>query len=195
MVPSLHQQFLWKIPFFLFHYIFSKLLEAIGSFRGATDTPLLDFWWHLSWVSKPGWIPFCVHSHLCDPQIPLVWHLLTGVTPADCIEVSMAAVPFWTTTCRSVHKHWRRFGLGIKPYRLCGDHSALYHSATPAQLGHVHTSSITNYGSVVFIHRSYFLSHGLYLVTVVTTVQLTKMDAKNSSAVELIPPPWITSTT
>ena len=24
------------------------------SFCGATDTPVLDFWWCLTWVSKPG---------------------------------------------------------------------------------------------------------------------------------------------
>ena len=29
-------------------------------FLGATDTPVLDFWWHLPWVSKPGSIPFLV---------------------------------------------------------------------------------------------------------------------------------------
>ena len=25
-------------------------------FCGTTDTPVLDFWWRLPWVSKPGWI-------------------------------------------------------------------------------------------------------------------------------------------
>ena len=40
-------------------------------FHGATDTHALDFWWRLPWVSKPGWIPCCVLSHLCDPQIHL----------------------------------------------------------------------------------------------------------------------------
>ena len=28
---------------------------CISSFCGATDTPVLDFWWHLPWVSKPEW--------------------------------------------------------------------------------------------------------------------------------------------
>ena len=41
-------------------------------FCGATDTPVLDFWLHLPWVSKPGCIP-CMVSHLCDPQIHL-WY-------------------------------------------------------------------------------------------------------------------------
>ena len=29
--------------------------EDISRFCGATDTPVLDFWWTLSWVSKPEW--------------------------------------------------------------------------------------------------------------------------------------------
>ena len=34
-------------------FYFLKVLEDISPFRGATDTPVLDFWWRLSWVSKP----------------------------------------------------------------------------------------------------------------------------------------------
>ena len=30
---------------------FKKFLEDISPFRGATDTPILDFWWRLPWVS------------------------------------------------------------------------------------------------------------------------------------------------
>ena len=28
----------------------------MSPFCGATDTPILDFWWHLLWVSKPEWV-------------------------------------------------------------------------------------------------------------------------------------------
>ena len=53
-------------------FYFFKFLEDISSFFfGTTDTPVLDFWWCLPWVSKPGWIPFCVLSCLCGPQIHL----------------------------------------------------------------------------------------------------------------------------
>ena len=41
----------------------------ISPFRGATDSHVLDFWWCLTWVSKPEWIPFCMLSRLCDPQV------------------------------------------------------------------------------------------------------------------------------
>ena len=35
---------------------FSKFLKDISPFCGATDAPVLDFWWCLPWISKPGWI-------------------------------------------------------------------------------------------------------------------------------------------
>ena len=28
----------------------------MSPFCGATDTPILDFWWHLLWASKPEWV-------------------------------------------------------------------------------------------------------------------------------------------
>ena len=34
---------------------FLKFLEDMSLFCGATDTPILDFWWCLLWVSKPEW--------------------------------------------------------------------------------------------------------------------------------------------
>ena len=74
--------------FFLF-----KFLEDISPFRGATDTPGLDFWWHLPWVSKPGWIP---HLHALLPARNEFLRFSSGATPADCIQVSMAAEPFWS---------------------------------------------------------------------------------------------------
>ena len=36
---------------------FKNFLEEMSSFCGATDTSVLDFWWRLPRVSKPGWIP------------------------------------------------------------------------------------------------------------------------------------------
>ena len=48
-----------------------KFFADISPFYGATHTPVVDFWWHVPWLSKQGWIPFCVPSHLCDPQINL----------------------------------------------------------------------------------------------------------------------------
>ena len=55
----------------LFCCFFLKIFGGHKHFRGATDTPALGLWWRLPWVSKPGFIPFCVLSCLCDPQIHL----------------------------------------------------------------------------------------------------------------------------
>ena len=78
-----------KKSFFLLNF-----LEDISPFRGATDTPVLDFWWHLPWVSKPMWIP-CMLSHLCDPQIH-----------------------FWCDTCWLYRDQHGRFGPGFKPTNI-----------------------------------------------------------------------------
>ena len=59
-----------KMPFWV--QFFFAIFGGHKSFLWGTHTPVLGFWWHLPWVSKPGWIPW-VLSHLCDPQIHL-WH-------------------------------------------------------------------------------------------------------------------------
>ena len=58
----------------------------MSNFCGATDTPVLDFWWHLPWVSKPGWIPcFCASS----PAHNGFLRFTSGPTPADLLTVSI----------------------------------------------------------------------------------------------------------
>ena len=59
---------IFKIPFFLKKKHF---WEGISPFCRATDTPVLDFWWHLDWVSRPEWIPLHVWFDACMQQIPL----------------------------------------------------------------------------------------------------------------------------
>ena len=63
----------------------------------------------------------------------VILRLTSGVTPADCIEVSIAAKPFQSTylqTCPQALVEVR----GLNHDHLCGKHSAVCHSATPAQL-------------------------------------------------------------
>ena len=50
--------------------LFLKCLEDISPFCGATDTSVLDFWWHLSWVSKPGWILSLARFVTCGQRNP-----------------------------------------------------------------------------------------------------------------------------
>ena len=108
---------------------FLKFLEDISPFRETTDTPVLDFWRRLPWVSKPGWIP---HLHALLPACNKFLRFTSGATPADYIEVSMTAEPFNPCTCRRVHKHWWRFGAQTYD-RLCHKHGAVDHSATPSR--------------------------------------------------------------
>ena len=39
----------------------------MSPFCGATDTPVLDFWWRLLWVSKPEWV--LPHSSLAEVYV------------------------------------------------------------------------------------------------------------------------------
>ena len=65
----------------------------MSPFFGATDTPVLDFWRSLPWVSKPGWIP---HLHASLPAHNRCLRFTSGATPADFLAASMAAshVPY-----------------------------------------------------------------------------------------------------
>ena len=45
--------------------------SKIFFFCGATDTPVLDFWLRLPWVSKPGWILLACFLACTTPQIHL----------------------------------------------------------------------------------------------------------------------------
>ena len=53
-------------------FFFFKFLEDISPFCGAADTPILDFWWCLPWVSKPGWILSLACFLTCAQQIPQI---------------------------------------------------------------------------------------------------------------------------
>ena len=75
----------------------------------------LDFWWHLPWVSKPGWIP-CLCAFL--PVCTGFYRFTSGVTPANCTVVSMAAEPFQSTSIGGAWTH----------DQAC-DHNTLNHSA------------------------------------------------------------------
>ena len=60
----------WVFFVFLF---FLKIFGGHESFCGATDTPVLDFWWHLLWVSKPEWVlPYLslVEAHVLHYTFP-----------------------------------------------------------------------------------------------------------------------------
>ena len=49
--PACHQILL--IPLHVYMYI--NIFRGLMSFYGATDTPVLDFWWCILWFSNPEW--------------------------------------------------------------------------------------------------------------------------------------------
>ena len=67
--------------FFLFIVFFLKIFGGHMSFYGATDTPVLDFWWRLFNGSKPEWATLFT----LGGGIPLTRSLrfTSGATPAD----------------------------------------------------------------------------------------------------------------
>ena len=60
--------------FFLF--FFKKFFLRTQVLSWGNWYSFLDLWWHLPWVSKPGWIP-CAFSLVWSSDSPLVQHLLT----------------------------------------------------------------------------------------------------------------------
>ena len=120
----------WFMVFvFVFSSSFFFFLEDISPFCGAANTPILDFWWCLPWVSKPGWFP---HLRASLPAHKGFLRFTSGVAPADCIEVSMAAKPFWSTCLQTCLRALVE-GLGARIHdRPHHTHSAVNHSATPA---------------------------------------------------------------
>ena len=64
-----------------YEILLKQFFEDGNSFCGATNAPVLDFWWHLLWVSNPWWIlHLCAFTHACNRflNLPLGWHILTA---------------------------------------------------------------------------------------------------------------------
>ena len=59
-------------------------------FCWVTDTPVLDFWWHLLSVSKLGWMPPCMLSHLHANRYEFL-RFTSSATAADLLMATMAA--------------------------------------------------------------------------------------------------------
>ena len=86
----------------------------MSPFFGATDTPILDFWWRLLWVSKPEWAALFKLGRGIHVTCSL--RFTSGVTPADLLVASKAAEPSLPHTCKAL--------VGLKP----GSYHATVHS-------------------------------------------------------------------
>ena len=64
-----------------FKRFFKNFLEHINFFCGATDTPVLDFWWHLPWFQSQGGSIACAlfHLHVMDTSD----YLISGTISVD----------------------------------------------------------------------------------------------------------------
>ena len=93
-------------------FTWKKNLEDTSPFCGATDTHVLDLWWCLPWDSKPGWIP---HLHAFSPACNGFLRFTSGVTPANCIEVTVATKPFRPTYLQI----YPQALVGFEPTTMC----------------------------------------------------------------------------
>ena len=66
----------------------------MSPFCGATDTPVLDFWLCLLWVSKPEWVASFILGRGVHDICSL--RFISGATPVNLLAASMAASHFPT---------------------------------------------------------------------------------------------------
>ena len=71
----------------------------MSPFCGATDTPVLDFWLRLLWVSKPEWAALFILGGGIHVTHSL--RFTSGATPADLLVASMVAEPSLPCTCEA----------------------------------------------------------------------------------------------
>ena len=62
------------------------------SFYGVTDTPVLNFWWHVLWVSKPEWAAlFAIDGGV---HVTHSLRFTTGAIPTKLLVASVAVELF-----------------------------------------------------------------------------------------------------
>ena len=85
---------------YMFNLFFFNFCRTSVSFLMAPDPPVLDFWFRLLWVSKPGWIPSLFASL---PACDVFLRFTSGATPADLL----VAKPFLfdSRTCKLSHTY------------------------------------------------------------------------------------------
>ena len=78
-----------------FDFFLKKKFGRHMSLCGATNAPVLHFWWHLLWVSKPEWAAlFILGRSIHDVHF---LRFTSRATPADLLVANMATKPFSST--------------------------------------------------------------------------------------------------
>ena len=88
----------------------SVFFENVSPFCGTTDTPVLDFWGRLLWVSKPAWIPHLPACYSSDS--PLVRHLLTTWP-----QTLHSLILFWPLDFCEINTPWRHWRFLFKKHK------------------------------------------------------------------------------
>ena len=88
---------------------FNKISGGHNSFLRGYRYPCFDFSWHLSWVSKTGWIPHLpAFFTACNG---FLW-FISGARPSGLLATSIVAEPFWSTNlhmCTQALDEWSWF--------------------------------------------------------------------------------------
>ena len=79
------------------HEVYAEYLR--GFLIKATDTPVLDFWWHIVWVSKPELAALFAFGGGINATLSM--RLTSGATLADLLVASMTCEPFSSTYLRA----------------------------------------------------------------------------------------------
>ena len=127
-----------------FFVFFSTFLDYTSPFYGATGDSVLDFWWCLPWVSKPGWIhlpAYFVVFVQWIPQIHLWWNTCWPLGSLDSSWVYFDQCP-----CTHICKHWWGLSSGLcvlLPHRMWQDRHSV--PARRVLSSFNTTKSLTNY--------------------------------------------------
>ena len=144
---------------------FYKIFGGNKSFCGTTDTPVVDFSWCLSWVSKPGWIP-CMLSHLCDPQIHL-W--------CDICWVYRGQHGSWAFLMYILADVSTSIGGDLEPTTVCAarnKHSTVNYSTTSARLDISSCQDVGCFISNLVLYLCSYLKSYLSLTRVALTASI-----------------------
>ena len=93
-------------------------MDHSSSFRGVTDTPVLDLWW----LTPALDFKVRVDPFLCFLAY-VILRFTSNAAPADCIEVTVAVKPFWSTYLQTCLQALVKVQTRVRTHdSLCAEH-------------------------------------------------------------------------
>ena len=77
---------------------------VVNSFFLIIHTTVLDSWWRLPWMQRPGWI---LHLHASSPACSGILRFTSDVTPSDLLKANIVPHSLLCDFLRTVHGHHR----------------------------------------------------------------------------------------